>query len=279
MSIINNLFSSYSTGKNCKYENSNNSFFLIAGPCIIESKQETLDIAKKLDDITNKHSIPLVFKGSFKKANRTRIDSFTGIGDESAISILKEVKETLKIPITTDVHTIKDIEKVSNIADIIQIPAFLSRQTDLVVQAAKKGKYINIKKGQFMSAESMKYTAEKAKASGNSNIMLTERGSMFGYNDLIVDFRNISLMKKYGYPVVLDVTHSLQKPNQSSGVTGGQPEMIETIARAGIAVGSDGIFLETHLNPSNSKSDAENMLNINKVEDLLIKLKGIKGSI
>ena len=176
-------------------------------------------------------------------------------------------------------HTIKDIEKVSNIADIIQIPAFLSRQTDLVVQAAKKGKYINIKKGQFMSAESMKYTAEKAKASGNSNIMLTERGSMFGYNDLIVDFRNISLMKKYGYPVVLDVTHSLQKPNQSSGITGGQPEMIETIARAGIAVGSDGIFLETHLNPSNSKSDAENMLNINKVEDLLIKLKGIKGSI
>ena len=279
MIILNNLFSSYSVGNGCKYESNNDNFFLIAGPCVIESKEETLHIAKTLDDITNKLNIPFVFKGSFKKANRTRLSSFTGVGDIEAIKILKEVKDTLKIPITTDIHTIEDIDKLKGIVDIIQIPAFLSRQTELVVMAAKTGKHINIKKGQFMSAESMKYAKEKASKSGNKNILFTERGSMFGYNDLIVDFRSITVMKKFGNPVILDITHSLQKPNQSSGITGGQPDLIETIAKAGIAVGVDGIFLETHPNPSKSKSDGENMLNLNKVEDLLIKLKRIKNSI
>ena len=279
MIILNNLFSSYSVGNGCKYESNNDNFFLIAGPCVIESKEETLHIAKTLDDITNKLNIPFVFKGSFKKANRTRLSSFTGVGDMEAIKILKEVKETLKIPITTDIHTIEDIDKLKGIVDIIQIPAFLSRQTELVVMAAKTGKHINIKKGQFMSAESMQYAKEKAFKSGNENILFTERGSMFGYNDLIVDFRSITIMKKFGNPVILDITHSLQKPNQSSGITGGQPDLIETIAKAAIAVGVDGIFLETHPNPSKSKSDGENMLNLDKVEDLLIKLKRIKSSI
>ena len=279
MIILNNLFSSYSVGNECKYESNNDNFFLIAGPCVIESKKETLHIAKTLDDITNKLNIPFVFKGSFKKANRTRLSSFTGVGDMEAIKILKEVKETLKIPITTDIHTIEDIDKLEGIVDIIQIPAFLSRQTELVVMAAKTGKHINIKKGQFMSAEIMQYAKEKAFKSGNENILFTERGSMFGYNDLIVDFRSITIMKKFGNPVILDITHSLQKPNQSSGITGGQPDLIETIAKAGIAVGVDGIFLETHPNPSKSKSDGENMFNLDKVEDLLIKLKRIKSSI
>ena len=279
MIILNNLFSSYSVGNGCKYESNNDNFFLIAGPCVIESKEETLHIAKTLDDITSKLNIPFVFKGSFKKANRTRLSSFTGVGDMEAIKILKEVKETLKIPITTDIHTIEDIDKLKGIVDIIQIPAFLSRQTELLVMAAKTGKHINIKKGQFMSAESMQYAKEKASKNGNQNILFTERGNMFGYNDLIVDFRSITIMKKFGNPVILDITHSLQKPNQSSGITGGQPDLIETIAKAGIAVGVDGIFLETHPNPSKSKSDGENMLNLDKVEDLLIKLKRIKSSI
>ena len=279
MSILKNLFSSYSVDNSCKYKSINDNFFLIAGPCVIESKEETLHIAKTLDDITNKLNIPFVFKGSFKKANRTRLSSFTGVGDMEAIKILKEVKETLKIPITTDIHTIEDIDKLKDIVDIIQIPAFLSRQTELLVIAAKTGNHINIKKGQFMSAESMKYAKEKASKSGNENILFTERGNMFGYNDLIVDFRSITIMKKFGNPVILDITHSLQKPNQSSGITGGQPDLIETIAKAGIAVGVDGIFLETHPNPSKSKSDGANMLNLDKVEDLLIKLKRIKSSI
>ena len=210
MIILNNLFSSYSVGNGCKYESNNDIFFLIAGPCVIESKEETLHIAKTLDDITNKLNIPFVFKGSFKKANRTRLSSFTGVGDIEAIKILKEVKETLKIPITTDIHTIEDIDKLKGIVDIIQIPAFLSRQTELVVMAAKTGKHINIKKGQFMSAESMQYAKEKASKNGNQNILFTERGNMFGYNDLIVDFRSITIMKKFGNPVILDITHSLQ---------------------------------------------------------------------
>ena len=221
-----------------------NTFFLIAGPCVIESREETFEIANTLKTVTEKLNIPFIFKGSFKKANRTRLNSFTGIGDESAINILKEVKKELRLPITTDVHCIDDIKKVENIVDILQIPAFLCRQTDLLIYAAKTGKYINIKKGQFLSAENMKYAIEKITSNSNNNVLATERGNMFGYNDLVVDFRSIPIMKEFDVPVVLDITHSLQQPNMSSGITGGKPKFIETIAKAGIAVGADGIFLE-----------------------------------
>ena len=256
-----------------------NTFFLIAGPCVIESREETFEIANTLKTVTEKLNIPFIFKGSFKKANRTRLNSFTGIGDESAINILKEVKKELRLPITTDVHCIDDIKKVENIVDILQIPAFLCRQTDLLIYAAKTGKYINIKKGQFLSAENMKYAIEKITSNSNNNVLATERGNMFGYNDLVVDFRSIPIMKEFDVPVVLDITHSLQQPNMSSGITGGKPKFIETIAKAGIAVGADGIFIETHPDPQSAKSDGENMLKLNLVEDLLLKLKKIKKSI
>ena len=256
-----------------------NTFFLIAGPCVIESREETFEIANTLKTVTEKLNIPFIFKGSFKKANRTRLNSFTGIGDESAINILKEVKKELKLPVTTDVHCIDDIKKVENIVDILQIPAFLCRQTDLLIYAAKTGKYINIKKGQFLSAENMKYAIEKITSNSNNNVLATERGNMFGYNDLVVDFRSIPIMKQFDVPVVLDITHSLQQPNMSSGITGGKPKFIETIAKAGIAVGADGIFLETHPDPQSAKSDGENMLKLDLVEDLLLKLKKIKESI
>ena len=257
----------------------NRRFVLIAGPCVIESREETFEIANTLKTVTEKLNIPFIFKGSFKKANRTRLNSFTGIGDESAINILKEVKKELRLPITTDVHCIDDIKKVENIVDILQIPAFLCRQTDLLIYAAKTGKYINIKKGQFLSAENMKYAIEKITSNSNNNVLATERGNMFGYNDLVVDFRSIPIMKEFDVPVVLDITHSLQQPNMSSGITGGKPKFIETIAKAGIAVGADGIFLETHPNPQSAKSDGENMLKLDLVEDLLLKLKKIKKSI
>ena len=256
-----------------------NTFFLIAGPCVIESREETFEIANTLKTVTEKLNIPFIFKGSFKKANRTRLNSFTGIGDESAINILKEVKKELRLPITTDVHCIDDIKKVENIVDILQIPAFLCRQTDLLIYAAKTGKYINIKKGQFLSAQNMKYAIEKITSNSNNNVLATERGNMFGYNDLVVDFRSIPIMKEFDVPVILDITHSLQQPNMSSGITGGKPKFIETIAKAGIAVGTDGIFLETHPDPQSAKSDGENMLKLNLVEDLLLKLKKIKKSI
>ena len=256
-----------------------NTFFLIAGPCVIESREETFEIANTLKTVTEKLNIPFIFKGSFKKANRTRLNSFTGIGDESAINILKEVKKELRLPITTDVHCIDDIKKVENIVDILQIPAFLCRQTDLLIYAAKTGKYINIKKGQFLSAENMKYAIEKITSNSNNNVLATERGNMFGYNDLVVDFRSIPIMKEFDVPVVLDITHSLQQPNMSSGITGGKPKFIETIAKAGIVVGADGIFLETHPDPQSAKSDGENMLKLDLVEDLLLKLKKIKESI
>ena len=256
-----------------------NTFFLIAGPCVIESREETFEIANTLKTVTEKLNIPFIFKGSFKKANRTRLNSFTGIGDESAINILKEVKKELRLPITTDVHCIDDIKKVDNIVDILQIPAFLCRQTDLLIYAAKTGKYINIKKGQFLSAENMKYAIEKITSNSNNNVLATERGNMFGYNDLVVDFRSIPIMKEFDVHVVLDITHSLQQPNMSSGITGGKPKFIETIAKAGIAVGADGIFLETHPDPQSAKSDGENMLKLDLVEDLLLKLKKIKKSI
>jgi 2-dehydro-3-deoxyphosphooctonate aldolase (KDO 8-P synthase) len=253
-------------------------FFVMAGPCAIEGEEMAFKIAEKILDITSRLEIPFIFKGSFKKANRSRIDSFTGIGVEKALSILKKIGTELDIPTVTDIHENKDAELAANFVDVLQIPAFLVRQTDLLVAAAKTGKHINLKKGQFMSPESMAHAVRKVQDSGNKNIFLTERGSMFGYHDLVVDFRGIPEMKQFA-PVILDVTHSLQQPNQSSGVTGGRPEMIETIAKAGVASGADGIFIETHFDPKNAKSDGANMLDINNLEDILIKLIKIKEAL
>ena len=259
--------------------NNDINFFLIAGPCIIEDEETTFLIAKTLKKITTKLNIPFIFKASYKKANRTKIDSFSGIGDNEALVILNKIQHELKLPILTDVHTSDEAEMASEYADILQIPAFLCRQTELLISAGNTGKIINIKKGQFLSAASMQFAAEKVFSTGNKNVMLTERGSMFGYSDLVVDYRNIYEMKKTGLPVILDITHSLQQPNQSEGVTGGKPELIETIAKAGIAVGCDGIFLETHPEPHKSKSDGENMLKLDKVEELLTKLVKIRKTI
>ncbi len=253
-------------------------FFVMAGPCAIEGEEMAFKIAEKILDITSRLEIPFIFKGSFKKANRSRIDSFTGIGDEKALSILKKIGTELDIPTVTDIHENKDAELAANFVDVLQIPAFLVRQTDLLVAAAKTGKHINLKKGQFMSPESMAHAVRKVQDSGNKNIFLTERGSMFGYQDLVVDFRGIPEMKQFA-PVILDVTHSLQQPNQSSGVTGGRPEMIETIAKAGVASGADGIFIETHFDPKNAKSDGANMLDVNNLEDILSKLIKIKKAL
>jgi 2-dehydro-3-deoxyphosphooctonate aldolase (KDO 8-P synthase) len=253
-------------------------FFVMAGPCAIEGEEMAFKIAEKILDITSRLEIPFIFKGSFKKANRSRIDSFTGIGDEKALTILKKIGTELDIPTVTDIHENKDAELAANFVDVLQIPAFLVRQTDLLVAAAKTGKHINLKKGQFMSPESMAHAVRKVQDSGNKNIFLTERGSMFGYHDLVVDFRGIPEMKQFA-PVILDVTHSLQQPNQSSGVTGGRPEMIETIAKAGVASGADGIFIETHFDPKNAKSDGANMLDINNLEEILIKLIKIKKAL
>ena len=253
-------------------------FFVMAGPCAIEGEEMAFKIAEKILDITSRLEIPFIFKGSFKKANRSRIDSFTGIGDEKALSILKKIGTELNIPTVTDIHENKDAELAANFVDVLQIPAFLVRQTDLLVAAAKTGKHINLKKGQFMSPESMAHAVKKVQDSGNKNIFLTERGSMFGYQDLVVDFRGIPEMKQFA-PVILDVTHSLQQPNQSSGITGGRPEMIETIAKAGVASGADGIFIETHFDPKNAKSDGANMLDINNLEDILSKLIKIKKAL
>ena len=250
---------------------SKDKFLLIAGPCAIEGEDIASKIAEKLVIITSKLSIPLVFKGSYRKANRTRLDSLTGIGDLQALKILKKINSEFNIPVITDIHGKDEAEFAAEFVDILQIPAFLARQTDLLVSAAKTGKVVNIKKGQFMSAESMKYAVDKVMQSGNNNIMLTERGTQFGYNDLIVDFRGISELKKLA-PTILDVTHSVQKPNQSSGITGGSPEHIESLAKAGIVNNVDGIFLETHTNPSEAKSDGSNMLDIRKLEKLLSNL-------
>src|SRR5690554_1004642 len=243
-----------------KFINSDN-FFLLAGPCAIEGEDMALRIAEKIISITNKLHIPYIFKGSFKKANRSRIDSFTVIGDEKALKILRKVSDTFDIPTVTDIHEVSDASMAAEYVDVLQIPAFLVRQTDLVVAAAKTGKVINLKKGQFMSPESMKHAVTKVTDSDNEQVMVTDRGTMFGYQDLIVDFRGIPLMREFA-PVVLDVTHSLQQPNQSAGVTGGRPDMIATIAKAGIAVGVDGIFIETHFDPANAKSDGANMLDL-----------------
>jgi 2-dehydro-3-deoxyphosphooctonate aldolase (KDO 8-P synthase) len=236
-------------------------------------------VARHVIAVTDRLEIPYIFKSSYRKANRSRMGSFQGIGDLAALEILMKVRNHLKVPVLTDIHTPEEAGIASEYVDVLQIPAFLSRQTELLVSAARTGKYINIKKGQFMSPGSMKFAAEKVLEIGNKKVMLTERGTMFGYQDLIVDFRGIVEMKKTGLPVVVDITHSLQKPNQETGVSGGQPEMIETIARAGIAVGADGIFLETHPEPSKALSDGANMLHLDYIEELLIKLVKIRQSI
>jgi 2-dehydro-3-deoxyphosphooctonate aldolase (KDO 8-P synthase) len=260
-----------------KHTNSNN-FFLLAGPCAIEGEEMALRIAEKVVNITDKLEIPYVFKGSFKKANRSRIDSFSGIGDEKALKILKKVSEIFDIPTVTDIHEVSDAALAANYVDVLQIPAFLVRQTDLVVAAAKTGKVVNLKKGQFMSPESMKYAVMKVKDTGNDKVWITDRGTMFGYQDMIVDFRGIPTMRNFA-PTVLDVTHSLQQPNQNSGVTGGRPDMIETIARAGIVNHVDGLFIETHFDPANAKSDGANMLHLNHLEQLLTNLVSIRQTI
>ena len=262
---------------NIKHTHSNN-FFLLAGPCAIESEEMAMRIAEKVIAITDKLEIPYVFKGSFKKANRSRVDSFTGIGDEKALKILQKVSTTFNVPTVTDIHGVSDAAKAAEYVDILQIPAFLVRQTDLVVAAAKTGKVVNLKKGQFMSAESMQHAVKKVLDSGNEKVMITDRGTMFGYQDMIVDFRGIPTMKQYA-TTVLDVTHSLQQPNQTSGVTGGRPDMIETIARAGIATGVDGLFIETHFDPTNAKSDGANMLHLDHLEKLMTNLVAIRQTI
>ena len=253
-------------------------FFLLAGPCAIEGETMALQIAEKVCKITDALKIPYIFKGSFKKANRSRIDSFTGIGDEKALKILRKVSETFDIPTVTDIHEVSDAALAAQYVDVLQIPAFLVRQTDLVVAAAQTGKVVNLKKGQFMSPEAMKHAVQKVKDAGNEKAWITDRGTMFGYQDMIVDFRGIPTMRQYA-PTVLDVTHSLQQPNQSSGVTGGRPDMIETIARAGIVNNVDGLFIETHFDPSNAKSDGANMLHIDHLERLLTNLSAIRRTI
>lgn len=252
--------------------NPNGNFLLLAGPCAIEGEQMAMEIAEKIVGITSKLQIPYIFKGSYRKANRSRIDSFTGIGDEKALKILRQVSETFKIPTVTDIHTAQDTVMAAPYVDMLQIPAFLCRQTDLLVAAAQTGKAVNIKKGQFLSPEAMQFAVAKVRESGNQSVYITERGTTFGYHDLIVDYRGIPELQKNNCPVILDITHSLQQPNQSSGVTGGQPELIETIARAGIAVGVDGIFIETHPEPSKALSDGANMLQIDLLERLLTRL-------
>ena len=259
-------------------DTSKNNFFLLAGPCAIEGEEMAFRIAEKIVAITDRLEIPFIFKGSFKKANRSRIDSFTGIGDIKALEILKKVGEKFDIPTVTDIHDVKDGALAAKYVDVLQIPAFLVRQTDLLVAAANTGKVINLKKGQFMSPDAMSHAVNKVIDSGNDKVMITDRGTMFGYQDMVVDFRGIPIMQQYA-PTVLDITHSLQQPNQTSGITGGKPELIETIAKAGIAVGVDGLFLETHFNPGIAKSDGANMLNLTYLEDLLTKLVAIRKTI
>jgi 2-dehydro-3-deoxyphosphooctonate aldolase (KDO 8-P synthase) len=264
--------------ENIKHLDSGN-FFLMAGPCIIENEKITFETAEKILAITDKLKIPFIFKSSYKKANRQRIDSFTGIGDEKALKILKHVSEVLEVPIVTDIHSEEEATLTSQYVDVIQIPAFLCRQTDLLVAAARTGRVINIKKGQFVAPASMQFAAQKVVDSGNKNVILTERGTMFGYQDMVVDYRGIIEMQKFNFPVVLDITHSLQQPNQSTGVSGGKPELIETMARAGVAIGVDGLFLETHPNPAEAKSDGANMLKLDLLEDVLTRLVAIRQTI
>jgi len=263
---------------NIRHADSGN-FFLIAGPCIIENKINPFEIAEEIISISDELQIPYIFKASYRKANRSKLQSFTGIGDLEGLLILDEIRKKYAIPVLTDIHSAEEAELASKYVDVLQIPAFLCRQTDLLVAAAKTGKHINIKKGQFLSAQSMTFAVDKVMQSGNNKVMLTERGSMFGYQDLVVDFRNIPWMQQIGVPVVADITHSLQQPNQSGGVSGGRPEMIETIGKASIAVGADGIFVETHPDPSNALSDGENMLPLRQLRPLLEKLSRIRKAL
>lgn len=258
---------------------STDNFFLLAGPCVIENEDMALDIASKIVPICRRLNIPYVFKGSYRKANRSRIDSFTGIGDEKALKILQKVRNEFGVPVVTDIHEAHEAEMAAEYVDILQIPAFLCRQTDLLVAAAKTGKFVNIKKGQFLAPESMRFAVQKVIDCGNSQVAVTDRGTTFGYGDLVVDYRGIPTMQETGVPVILDVTHSLQQPNTGCGVTGGRPELIETIARAGIAVGVDGLFIETHQDPSVAKSDGANMLRLDLLEGLLEHLTAIRMTI
>lgn len=263
---------------NLKYQDSGN-FFLMAGPCAIEGEEIALRIAEKIVLITDKLNIPYIFKGSYRKANRSKGNSFTGIGDEKALKILEKVGKTFGVPTVTDIHESDEAAMAAAYVDVLQIPAFLCRQTDLLIAAAKTGKVVNVKKGQFLSAGSMKFAVEKIIEAGNNKVILTDRGNTFGYQDLIVDYRGLPEMQSFGVPVVMDCTHSLQQPNQSSGVTGGKPQLIETIAKAAIAVGADGLFIETHPDPANAKSDGANMLHLTLLEDLLVKLIRIRQAV
>lgn len=254
-------------------------FFLMAGPCAIEGREMAFEIATRVKTICDKLQIPFIFKGSYRKANRSRLDSFTGIGDEKALQILADVGRELNVPTVTDIHAAEEAAIAAQYVDILQIPAFLCRQTDLLVAAAKTGKVVNIKKGQFLAPSSMKFAVQKVIDSGNTNVAITDRGTMFGYQDMIVDMRGIPEMQAFGVPVILDITHSLQQPNQGSGVTGGKPELIGTVAKAGIAAGADGIFLETHPDPSVAKSDGANMLKLDHLEALLIQLTKIRDAV
>ena len=257
--------------------NKSENFFLMAGPCVIEGEDMALRIAEKIVGITERLHIPYVFKGSYRKANRSRLDSFTGIGDEKALKILRKVGETFNIPTVTDIHETTEAAMAAEYVDVLQIPAFLCRQTDLLVAAAETGKIVNIKKGQFLSPGAMQFAVQKVVDAGNDNVMITERGTTFGYTDLVVDFRGIPQMQTFGFPVIMDVTHSLQQPNQTSGVTGGLPALIETIAKAAIAIGTDGLFIETQ--PSQAKSDGANMLRLDLLEDLLTRLVRLRQAI
>ena len=254
-------------------------FFLLAGPCVVESEEICFEIAEKIKTVTDKLGIPWIFKASYRKANRSRLDSFTGIGDIQGLEILAKVGKHFNVPTVTDIHAHEEAAMAAEYADVLQIPAFLCRQTDLLVAAAMTGKHVNIKKGQFLSAESMKFAVDKVRESGNENVMLTERGTFLGYQDLVVDYRGIPEMQKNKVPVIMDITHSLQQPNQTSGVTGGRPDLIGTIAKAAIAVGADGIFLETHPNPAKAKSDGANMLHLDHFEKLMTDLVKIRKAI
>lgn len=254
-------------------------FFLIAGPCAIEGRNMAFDIAGQLKTWCTEYRIPFIFKGSYRKANRTKLDSFRGIGDQEALEVLGEIRDQLNVPVTTDIHSAEEAVLASKYVDMLQIPAFLCRQTDLLLAAAATGKVVNIKKGQFLGPQGMKFAIEKVMSSQGKGVMLTERGTTFGYQDLVVDFRSIPEMQSYGHPVILDCTHSLQQPNQSSGVTGGRPSLISTIAKAGIAAGVDGLFIETHPNPKKALSDGANMLSIENMPKLLNSLTKIRNAI
>ena len=255
------------------------SFFLIAGPCVVESEELVFEVAQKVSDICKRHRIPLIFKSSYKKANRTSASSFTGLGDETGLEIIQRAAKKFKLASTTDIHSEKEAAMAAKYVDVLQIPAFLCRQTELLISAGETGKIVNVKKGQFVSGEAMRFAVEKIRNSGNDKVMLTERGTTFGYQDLVVDYRNIPLMQQSSVPVVMDCTHSLQQPNQTSGITGGNPKLIGTIAKAAIAAGADGLFIETHPDPACAKSDGANMLRLELLEDLLVKLTKIRKAV